>query len=197
MCKVKCKGHVIIGIDSLGNLASAKELEDAEKATSPARKKMHLSNADRIRWKIKELHEKGYEQSIYEIKALEGMLAEYNKRYNIAEIVRNNEAEEEAYWTERLAFQAATDIATVGKIQLGNLQALKQLPEAQYKDTIKAIARNTSQINAETKALTHITQNYGELTFELRESMEPELQRVAGVSSQIKRVDGLDTDLAS
>lgn len=173
------------------------ELEDAENAKSPARKKMHLENAERIKWKIQELHEKGYEQSVYEIKTLEAMLAEYNKRYDILALVKNADIEEEHYWTERLAFQAATDIATVGKIQLGNLQSLKQLPEQQYKQTLKAIARNTQQINEETKALSHITQNYGALSFELRDQMEPELRRVSDISKQIRTVDGLDSSLIS
>lgn len=168
-------------------LEKAIELEDAEKTDSPARKAMHLATAERIDWKIKEIdHQTSH--TMYEIKIYEKMLEELSQEHDLKELVNNRDQHEEDYWVKRLAYQCANDIATGGRINLGNLQSIKALPKDLFSATIDKTQNMLEDTGNKLNALYNAKKEFTAVEFNVADKMK--------ISSMDEKVDGqLDVKL--
>ena len=126
--------------------------EKMESETSPAQKALHAHE-------IKKL-DIGYENGIRsmertkkEIESLETILAEFRSKIDVEELMNNQDAYENDYWIKRLATQSALELLTVGRIGVGNLEALMQMGPKNFKNALVEATRITNEVKEQVKYL--------------------------------------------
>lgn len=126
--------------------------EKMNKEDSPAQKKLYAHE-------IKKLdigHENGLrsmERTKGEMKFLETILEDFRKNYDVKELVDNQDKYEHEYWIKRLASQSALEILTVGRIGVGNMEALLQMGPENFKRALVETTRITNSVKEDVKYL--------------------------------------------
>lgn len=126
--------------------------EKMNKEDSPAQKKLYAHE-------IKKL-DIGYENGLRsmertkgEMKFLETILEDFRKNYDVKELVDNQDKYEHEYWIKRLASQSALEILTVGRIGVGNMEALLQMGPENFKRALVETTRITNSVKEDVKYL--------------------------------------------
>ena len=88
-----------------------------------------------------------------ELSFLENILQEFRSKINVDELMANQELYETDYWIKRLANQAALELLTVGRIGVGNLEALMQMGDTNFKKALVEATRITNEVKDQVKYL--------------------------------------------
>lgn len=126
--------------------------EKMNKEESPAQKKLY---AHEIK-KLDITHENGLrsmERTKGEMKFLENILDNFRKEYDVKELVDNQDKYEHEYWIKRLAMQSALEILTVGRIGVGNMEALLQMGPENFKKALVETTKITNSVKEDVKYL--------------------------------------------
>ncbi len=130
------------------NLAEEKMLSE----TSPAQKAIY-------QFEIKKL-DSGYENGMRaisrtdgEIDYLNNILKEFREKVDVKELMDNQEKYEHEYWIKRLAFQSALEMLTVGRIGVGNMEALIQMGPDNFKKALIETVRMSNEVKEQVKYL--------------------------------------------
>ena len=68
-------------------------------------------------------------------------------------MIENQDVYENDYWIKRLANQAALELLTVGRIGVGNLEALMQMGESNFKKALVEATRISNEVKDQVKYL--------------------------------------------
>lgn len=142
-----------IGLDMEKNRLEKDLLEEnVASETSPAQKALYQHE-------IKKL-DIGYENGLRsmertkgELSYLEEILAEFRSKIDVKELMDNQELYENDYWIKRLANQAALELLTVGRIGVGNLEALMQMGDNNFKKALVEATKITNEVKNQVKYL--------------------------------------------
>jgi hypothetical protein len=126
--------------------------EKLDEETSKAQKALYVHE-------IKKL-DIGYENGLRsmertkgELSYLENILTEFRSKIDVKELMDNQELYENDYWIKRLANQAALELLTVGRIGVGNLEALMQMGDTNFRKALVEATRITNEVKSQVKYL--------------------------------------------
>lgn len=142
-----------IGLDMEKNRLErnlAKENFDNE--TSPAQKALYEFEMK----KLDIAYENGMrsmERTKGELAYLQNIEAEFRSKIDVKELMDNQEIYETDYWIKRLASQSALELLTVGRIGVGNLEALMQMGTENFKRALVEATRITNEVKDQVKYL--------------------------------------------
>lgn len=126
--------------------------EKMNSETSPAQKALYAHE-------IKKL-DVGYENGMRAMERTKGELNylksienEFREKIDVKELMENQELYENDYWIKRLANQAALELLTVGRIGVGNLEALMQMGDNNFKKALVEATRITNEVKEQVKYL--------------------------------------------
>lgn len=88
-----------------------------------------------------------------EVASLENILAEFRSKIDVKELMDNQETYETDYWVKRLATQSALELLTVGRIGVGNLEALMQMGPKNFKNALVEATRINNEVREQVKYL--------------------------------------------
>lgn len=88
-----------------------------------------------------------------ELSYLEKILAEFREKIDVKELMDNQDLYENDYWIKRLANQAALELLTVGRIGVGNLEALMQMGDTNFRKALVEATRITNEVKDQVKYL--------------------------------------------
>jgi hypothetical protein len=144
-------------LDRRKNLAEQKLYDEKIAAeTSPAQIELYQIEKE----KLQSSYENGlraFERTHKEIEALEKIYNWFKQNYDIQQLLENQDKEEEDYWVRRLGTQAALEILTVGRIGVGNLEAMMQMGEDMLKRTLIEATKISRDIQEQVKYLDMVT----------------------------------------
>jgi hypothetical protein len=120
--------------------------------TSPAQKALYQHE-------IKKL-DIGYDNGLRSMERTKGELLflqniekEFREKIDVKELIDNQDLYENDYWIKRLANQAALEILTVGRIGVGNLEALMQMGDKNFRKALVETTRITNEVKEQVKYL--------------------------------------------
>lgn len=126
--------------------------EKMEDETSPAQKKLYefdikknditFENIQRNRTRI-----------LAEIENLHKIETEFRSQYDVNEMMLNQDKHEHDYWIKRLATQSALEILTVGRIGVGNLEALMQMGPENFRAALVETTKIANEVKGQVKYL--------------------------------------------
>jgi hypothetical protein len=126
--------------------------EKMENETSPAQKKLYefdikknditFENIQRNRTRI-----------LAEIENLHKIETEFRSQYDVNEMMLNQDKHEHDYWIKRLATQSALEILTVGRIGVGNLEALMQMGPENFRAALVETTKIANEVKGQVKYL--------------------------------------------
>jgi sporulation protein YlmC with PRC-barrel domain len=93
------------------------------------------------------------ERTKAELLYLENIDAEFRKHHDVKELVSNQEEYEHDYWIKRLATQSALELLTVGRIGVGNLEALMQMGPDNFRKALVEATKITNEVKGQVKYL--------------------------------------------
>jgi hypothetical protein len=93
------------------------------------------------------------ERTKAELLYLENINAEFRKHHDVKELVSNQEEYEHDYWIKRLATQSALELLTVGRIGVGNLEALMQMGPDNFRKALVEATKITNEVKGQVKYL--------------------------------------------
>ena len=127
-------------------------VEKMENETSPAQKKLYefdikknditFENIQRNRTRI-----------LAEIENLHKIETEFRSQYDVNEMMLNQDKHEHDYWIKRLATQSALEILTVGRIGVGNLEALMQMGPENFRAALVETTKIANEVKGQVKYL--------------------------------------------
>lgn len=127
-------------------------VEKMESETSPAQKKLYefdikknditYENITRNRTRI-----------FSEIENLQKIEKDFRAQYDVKELMANQEKNEHDYWIKRLATQSALEILTVGRIGVGNLEALMQMGPENFRAALVETTKIANEVKGQVKYL--------------------------------------------
>jgi hypothetical protein len=88
-----------------------------------------------------------------EVEYLEKILKEFRDKIDVKELMDNQDKYEHEYWIKRMANQAALEMLTVGRIGVGNLEALMQMGPENFKKALVETTRITNEVKEQVKYL--------------------------------------------
>ena len=88
-----------------------------------------------------------------ELSYLEQILEEFRSKIDVKELMENQEVYETDYWIKRLANQAALELLTVGRIGVGNLEALMQMGDTNFRKALVEATKITNEVKDQVKYL--------------------------------------------
>jgi len=88
-----------------------------------------------------------------ELSFLNNILTEFRSKIDVKELIDNQEMYETDYWIKRLASQAALELLTVGRIGVGNLEALMQMGTENFKMALVEATKITNEVKEQVKYL--------------------------------------------
>ena len=88
-----------------------------------------------------------------ELSYLKNIETEFRSKIDVKELMDNQEVYETDYWIKRLANQAALELLTVGRIGVGNLEALMQMGPKHFKEALVEATRITNEVKEQVKYL--------------------------------------------
>lgn len=146
-----------IKLDQRKNLAEQKLFDEKILAeNSPAQKELYEIEKEKLIVAY-ENSIRSYERTKNEIDSLENTYKWFKDNYDIQYFLDNQEALEEDYWIKRMGSQAALEILTVGRIGVGNLEAMMQMGETLFKKTLIEATRISRDVQEQVKYLDMIT----------------------------------------
>jgi hypothetical protein len=142
-----------IGLDMEKNRLERNLAEEKMNSeTSPAQKALYAHE-------IKKL-DVGYENGMRAMERTKGELNylksienEFREKIDVKELMENQELYENDYGIKRLANQAALELLTVGRIGVGNLEALMQMGDNNFKKALVEATRITNEVKEQVKYL--------------------------------------------
>lgn len=142
-----------IGLDMEKNrLERALVVEKYNSETSPAQRALYEFEMK----KLDITYENGMrsmERTKGELSYLQNIENEFREKIDVKELIDNQEIYENDYWIKRLANQSALELLTVGRIGVGNLEALMQMGEANFKKALVEATRITNEVKEQVKYL--------------------------------------------
>jgi hypothetical protein len=126
--------------------------EKMNKEESPAQKKLYGHEIKKLDIGLENAL-RSIERTKAEMKFLENILEEFRQKYDVKELVDNQDKYEHDYWIRRLASQSALEILTVGRIGVGNMEALLQMGPENFKKALVETTRITNSVKEDVKYL--------------------------------------------
>ena len=126
--------------------------ENFDKEESPAQKALYEFDMK----KLDITYENGMrslQRTKGELEYLKNIEEEFRSKIDIKELMENQELYETDYWIKRLASQSALEILTVGRIGVGNLEALMQMGDKNFKKALVEATRITNDVKEQVKYL--------------------------------------------
>ena len=127
-------------------------LEKMEKETSPAQKKLYEFDIKKNDITFDNIT-RSRERVISEIENLHKIEQQFRSQYDVKEIMDNQEKHEHDYWIKRLATQSALELLTVGRIGVGNLEALMQMGPENFKSALVETTKIANEVKGQVKYL--------------------------------------------
>lgn len=93
------------------------------------------------------------ERTKAEVSSLEKILEEFRSKIDVKELMANQDQYETEYWIKRLATQSALELLTVGRIGVGNLEALMQMGDSNFKKALVEATRINNEVREQVKYL--------------------------------------------
>lgn len=126
--------------------------EKMNKEESPAQKKLYAHEIKKLDIGLENAM-RSIERTKGEMKFLENILEEFRQKYDVKELVDNQDKYEHEYWIKRLASQSALELLTVGRIGVGNMEALLQMGPENFKKALVETTRITNSVKEDVKYL--------------------------------------------
>lgn len=126
--------------------------EKMNKEESPAQKKLYAHEIKKLDIGL-ENGLRSIERTKGEMKYLENILKEFREKYDVKELVDNQDNHEHEYWIKRLATQSALELLTAGRIGVGNMEALLQMGPENFKKALVETTRITNSVKEDVKYL--------------------------------------------
>lgn len=127
-------------------------LEKMESETSPAQKKLYEFDIKKNDITFDNIT-RSRERVISEIENLHKIEQQFRSQYDVKEIMDNQEKHEHDYWIKRLATQSALELLTVGRIGVGNLEALMQMGPENFKSALVETTKIANEVKGQVKYL--------------------------------------------
>lgn len=127
-------------------------IEKMESETSPAQKKLYEFDIKKNDITFDNIT-RSRERVISEIENLHKIEQQFRSQYDVKEIMDNQEKHEHDYWIKRLATQSALELLTVGRIGVGNLEALMQMGPENFKAALVETTKIANEVKGQVKYL--------------------------------------------
>lgn len=88
-----------------------------------------------------------------EIEHLHKIENDFRNQFDIKDMIDNQEKHEHDYWIKRLATQSALELLTVGRIGVGNLEALMQMGPENFKSALVETTKIANEVKGQVKYL--------------------------------------------
>lgn len=142
-----------IGLDMEKNRLERNLAEEKMNSeTSPAQKALYVHEIK----KLDISYENGMRSMARtkgELEYLQNIEKEFREKIDVKELMDNQDLYENDYWIKRLANQAALELLTVGRIGVGNLEALMQMGDTNFKKALVEATRITNEVKSQVKYL--------------------------------------------
>jgi hypothetical protein len=127
-------------------------VEKRDMETSPAQKALYDFDIKKVDINY-DNSLRSLERTKAELLYLENINAEFRKHHDVKELVSNQEEYEHDYWIKRLATQSALELLTVGRIGVGNLEALMQMGPDNFRKALVEATKITNEVKGQVKYL--------------------------------------------
>jgi hypothetical protein len=127
-------------------------LEKIGEETSDAQKKLYEFDIKKIDITYDNIT-RSRERTIGEIGFLCKIENEFRGQYDVKELMDNQEHYEHEYWIKRLATQSALELLTVGRIGVGNLEALMQMGPENFREALVETTKIANEVKGQVKYL--------------------------------------------
>lgn len=127
-------------------------IEKIEKEESPAQKKLYEFEIKKLDI-VYENISRNKMRITSEIENLQKIESDFRKQYDVKELVENQEKHEHDYWIKRLATQSALELLTVGRIGVGNLEALMQMGPDNFRSALVETTKIANEVKGQVKYL--------------------------------------------
>lgn len=127
-------------------------VEKMENESSPAQKKLYEFDIKKNDVTFDNIT-RSRERIISEIENLHKIEQQFRSQYDVKEIMDNQEKHEHDYWIKRLATQSALELLTVGRIGVGNLEALMQMGPENFKSALVETTKIANEVKGQVKYL--------------------------------------------
>lgn len=133
-------------------------LEKIDSETSPAQKKLYELELKRN--KIQHLNGlTSIQRSYDEVAYLEKIHKEFREKVDIKELMEHQDEHEHDYWIKRMATQSALELLTVGRIGVGNLEALMQMGPDNFRMALAETTKITNEVKEQVKYLDMVAEH--------------------------------------
>lgn len=172
--EVRLTTEETVELDMRKNLAEQKLYDEKISVeSSPAQREIYEIEKEKLA-KAYENNVRALDRTRNEINSLKTILDEFKEKNDVKALLENKDTLEEDYWVKRLATQSALEMLTVGRVGQGNLEALLQMGQDNFKRTLIEATKITNSVNDTTKYL---------------DMMDPAAQIEAG-EGQTKQING-------
>jgi len=127
-------------------------IEKMENESSPAQKKLYEFDIKKNDITFDNIT-RSRERIISEIENLHKIEKEFRGQYDVKELMDNQEKHEHDYWIKRLATQSALELLTVGRIGVGNLEALMQMGSDNFRAALVETTKIANEVKGQVKYL--------------------------------------------
>lgn len=127
-------------------------IEKIEKEESTAQKKLYEFEIKKLDI-VYENISRNKMRITSEIENLQKIESDFRKQYDVKELVENQEKHEHDYWIKRLATQSALELLTVGRIGVGNLEALMQMGPDNFRSALVETTKIANEVKGQVKYL--------------------------------------------
>ena len=127
-------------------------VEKMESETSPAQKKLYEFDIKKNDVTFDNIT-RSRERIISELENLHKIEQEFRSQYDVKDLMNNQEKYEHEYWIRRLATQSALELLTVGRIGVGNLEALMQMGAENFKAALVETTKIANEVKGQVKYL--------------------------------------------
>ena len=133
-------------------------LEKINSETSPAQKKLYELELKRN--KIQHVNGlTSIQRSYDEVAYLEKIHKEFREKVDIKELMEHQDEHEHDYWIKRMATQSALELLTVGRIGVGNLEALMQMGPDNFRKALAETTKITNEVKEQVKYLDMVAEH--------------------------------------
>lgn len=127
-------------------------VEKMESETSPAQKKLYEFDIKKNDVTFDNIT-RSRERIISELENLHKIEHEFRSQYDVKDLMDNQEKYEHEYWIRRLATQSALELLTVGRIGVGNLEALMQMGSDNFRAALVETTKIANEVKGQVKYL--------------------------------------------
>ena len=126
--------------------------EKMENETSPAQRKLYEHEIKRL-----DIAFENFDRSLKRITAetehLKSIESQFRNEYDVEKLVEDQDKYEHEYWIKRLATQSALELLTVGRIGVGNLEALMQMGSDNFRSALVETTKIADEVRGQVKYL--------------------------------------------